>query len=220
MVQRIIHHTYHKHRNFWSKERIISLLQSLALFGVALLFQKVADDYVIETGGTPVGDILLNNIPTIEIDGIIMMSTLIFTGIIIWLSLNKPEYVIFTIKSVALFVTIRAFFISLTHLWVHPDQLVFQPDEIGFYLYDLLYNTRNDFFFSGHTGIPFLMFLVFYKELFWRRLFLGTSLLFGTFVILGHMHYSIDVFAAPFMTYSIFSIAKYIFEKDYLLTQK
>lgn len=64
------------------------------------------------------------------------------------------------------------------------------------------------------------MFLIYYREPFWRHVFLATSILFGSFVLIGHMHYSIDVFAAPFMTYSIFSIAKYIFERDYHLIQE
>ena len=220
MFSAAIHHTFKKHKNFWNQERLISLIWTVILLGIALSFQKFADNYVIETGGTVVGDILLNNIPTLDIDGLIMMSTLLFTATIFILGVIKPEYVLFTTKSLALFVTIRAFFITLTHLGIHPDQLVFNQHNIFFSLYDLFYNTRNDFFFSGHTGIPFLMFLIFYREKFWRLIFLVTSFLFGTFVIVAHMHYSIDVFAAPFMTYSIFSIARYVFSKDFKLLEK
>lgn len=116
MIQLGLHSIYRKHKSFWNKKRIASLIQSLVLFGLALIFQKVADDYVMETNGTPVGDILLNNIPSIPIHGTIMVSTLIYTAVVISLHITRPGYIIFTIKSVALFVTIRAFFISLTHL--------------------------------------------------------------------------------------------------------
>jgi hypothetical protein len=217
MVHRIAQSTYHKHKYFWNRERIISLIWTFLIFGIALTFQKFADEYVIETGGTVVGDILLNNIPALDIDGLIISSTLIFTFVTILLGLAKPEYILFSLKSVALFVTIRAFFITLTHLGIHPDQIVLADHNIGFFLYDILYNTKNDFFFSGHTGIPFLMFLIYYREPFWRHIFLATSCLFGAFVLIGHMHYSIDVFAAPFMTYSIFSIARVIFARDFSL---
>jgi hypothetical protein len=37
---------------------------------------------------------------------------------------------------------------------------------------------------------------------------------FGLSVLIAHIHYSIDVFAAPFMAYSIFSLARYFFKKD------
>jgi len=36
-------------------------------------------------------------------------------------------------------------------------------------------------------------------------------------VLLGHIHYSIDVFSALFITYGIFVIAKKVFARDYLL---
>ncbi len=215
----VVHHTYREHKGFWNRERVISLVWTLVLFGIALTFQKFADNYVMSTGGTVVGDLLLSHIPTLDIDGIIIISTLLFTATTIILGIIKPQYILFMIKSLALFVMIRAFFITLTHLGINPDQLVFNQHSIGFYFYDLLYNTKNDFFFSGHTGIPFLMFLIFYRERFWRWIFLGTSFLFGSFVIVAHMHYSIDVFAAPFMTYSIFSIARYVFERDYSLLE-
>lgn len=215
----IFHHTFHHHKAFWNRERLLSLLWAFIFFWVALTFQKYSDNYVIERGGTIVWDLILDNIPTLDIDGIIMISTLFFTLVVIILGVLRPQYVIFGMKSLALFVSIRAFFITLTHLGVQPNQLVFSNHAVGYYLYDLLYNTKNDFFFSGHTGVPFLVSLIFYREKFWHRIFLGTSLLFGTFVLIGHMHYSIDVFAAPFMTYTIFCIARSIFPKDYEVTQ-
>lgn len=166
-----------------------------------------------------VQDIILSNIQALPIEGLIIFTTLLFTFVVIFLVILKPQYMLFLIKALSLFVITRAFFIMLTHLGAHPDQLVFSEESIGFFLYDLLYNTRNDFFFSGHTGIPFLMFLIFYRERFWRYTFLFTSITFGCFVLIGHMHYSIDVFAAPFMTYSIFSIAKVLARKDYHLIE-
>jgi membrane-associated phospholipid phosphatase len=38
-------------------------------------------------------------------------------------------------------------------------------------------------------------------------------------VIVGHLHYSIDVFSAYFIAFGIFEIAKKIFKKEYGLTQ-
>jgi hypothetical protein len=37
-------------------------------------------------------------------------------------------------------------------------------------------------------------------------------------VLFAHVHYSIDVFASPFMTYGIFTIAKTLFPQDYKTT--
>jgi membrane-associated phospholipid phosphatase len=72
----------------------------------------------------------------------------------------------------------------------------------------------GDLFFSGHTGLPFLMALIFWNHPRLRYTFIAASLIFGTSAILGHYHYSIDVFAAYFITYSIFHIARTMFRSD------
>jgi hypothetical protein len=204
-----------KHYNFWNKNNFFSLYLSGLLFAVALFIQTIADYYVGNLSGTPVNDIILSNLPTLDIDSLIIISTFIVTFSVIYLFATKPQYLNFGIKAVSIFIIVRSFFISLTHLGASPDQLQFNPNSIGYWLYNVLYNTRGDFFFSGHTGIPFLMALIFWSEKKWRVFFLIFSLLSGAGVLLAHIHYSIDVFAAPFMSFGIFAIAKKLFKKDY-----
>jgi len=43
------------------------------------------------------------------------------------------------------------------------------------------------------------------------------AIFFGVVVLLGHIHYSIDVFSAFFITYSIFHMAKYLFKNEFKL---
>lgn len=66
----------------------------------------------------------------------------------------------------------------------------------------------NDLFFSAHTGLPFLLALEFWDNKILRYIFLLSSLGGATLVFLGHIHYSIDVLAAFFITYSVFQITK------------
>jgi hypothetical protein len=76
-------------------------------------------------------------------------------------------------------------------------------------------NLQAGYFLSAHTGLPFLLGLIFWDEHLWRYLFFVISVLFGISVLFAHVHYSIDVFAAPFMTYSIFKMAEYLFSDEY-----
>jgi hypothetical protein len=207
------------HKNFWTKANRNSMLTSSGFFIVALIIQKIADNYVLKIKGTVVDDMILNNLPTVDLDFFIIQGALIITFLGLFLLVYKPKYFCFGLKAFSLFIIIRSFLISLTHLGVSPDQLVLDINSIGFGLYNILYNTTNDFFFSGHTGMPFLMALVFCPEKFWRYTFFTASAVMGTSVLLAHMHYSIDVFAAPFITYSIFALTRQIFKKDFQISR-
>lgn len=213
-----MHQIYLNQKKFWQSIGWQSLLSGFLFFVLAILVQHVAYNYIDNRASvTPVGDLLLDNLPIINLDIFIVQGSLILTLIIVYLFLIKPKYFLFSIKSLALFLIIRSFFISLTHLGVNLHQLTLNIDGVGFGIYDFLYNSKNDFFFSGHVGVTFLYALILWKETFWRNLFLIFSFIMGISMIFGHMHYSIDIFAAPFITYSIFSIAKKVFTKDFKL---
>jgi membrane-associated phospholipid phosphatase len=61
------------------------------------------------------------------------------------------------------------------------------------------------------------MALIFWREKGLRYLFILWSVYMGIVVLLGHLHYSIDVASAYFITYSIFCIAVWLFPKDHKL---
>lgn len=184
-------------------------------FIFAMCIQKLANNYVDRSSTTPVGDIFLDNLPTVNLDFLIVQGVLIISLVLVILLLANPKYLPFTFKASAVFLIIRSFFISLTHLGVNLHQISLNANSAGFGIYDFLFNSKNDFFFSGHVGVPFLLGLIFWKEKFWRYFFFITSFIFGVTMILSHMHYSIDVFASPFITYGIFIISKKLFKKDF-----
>ena len=219
-MTRLLNKIYLRHKNFWIKDNFLSALISGLFLLLALLAQSYANNYVDYVASTPVGDMLLDNLPTINVGFFVVEGVLIFTLIIVFLFLAFPKYIAFTLKTLALFIIIRSFFVSLTHLGVNPNQLTLNPESIGFNIYNFFYSAKTDFFFSGHTGVPFLFALIFWKEKFWRYFFFIASFIFGASMLLAHMHYSIDVFAAPFITYSVFMLAKHLFKGDFKLTSQ
>jgi hypothetical protein len=50
-----------------------------------------------------------------------------------------------------------------------------------------------------------------------RYFYLASTIFFATVVLLGHYHYSIDVFAALFISYGTYQIALWLFPRDYAL---
>ena len=65
----------------------------------------------------------------------------------------------------------------------------------------------KDLFYSGHTGNMFLFFLCLQHK--WDKIIaLAASFIVAILVMVQHIHYSIDVFAAFFFTYFIYLGAK------------
>jgi membrane-associated phospholipid phosphatase len=125
----------------------------------------------------------------------------------------------FVMKSVALFTLIRSVFVSLTHISPFPTRALINSPFFNKEVFSGIF-TGNDLFFSGHTGIPFLLALIFWENKILRIFFLSFSVLFAIVVLLGHFHYSIDVLSAYFITFSIFHICQFLFKKDWQLFLK
>ncbi len=204
------------YRAFFTKDRVRSLLVALVLFGLAVVFQFYASAYSNRVPSNAVPDLILGALPVVNLNAIIVEGALAAIAGSIALLLAKPKYLIFALKAAAIFIATRAVFVSVTHLGIYPGQA--GPDPTGFF--DGIYTglgLEAGFFFSGHTGLTFLMGLVFWDEKFWRYVYFGLSVLFGISVLFAHVHYSIDVLAAPYITYTIFKISQYFFKEDYAL---
>ncbi len=70
----------------------------------------------------------------------------------------------------------------------------------------------RDLFFSGHTSTMFLFFLT-AKSKKMKILFLICTILIAFLVLVQHVHYTIDVLAAPFFAYTSYRISRLINKK-------
>lgn len=192
-----------KNKNF-----IISFFSSLFFLFISLIINFYAGTYATERASNSVTDLILSNIRVFDVDGFFIYGSLILVLFIIFICIVKPEKAPFTVKSIALFVIIRSVFITLTHLGPFPSQIIINSDLLS------KLSFGADLFFSGHTGLPFLLALIFWNNKWIRYTFLFLSLMFAIVVLLAHLHYSIDVLSAFFITYTIYQIALYIFKKD------
>lgn len=190
-----------------SRTQWIASVQSVLFFGLAIgVIQPFSLKFATEVASNPVSDIILSNIPVFDVDLIFVYGMLLLIGFIAILCAHHPRRIPFMLNSLSLFIIIRCIFISLTH--VGPF-LPHTSTEFGPLITHLFFGA--DFFFSGHTGAPFLMALMYWREKLLRIVFLLWSVVFATIVLLGHLHYSIDVAAAYFITYSIYHLAVQFF---------
>ena len=188
-----------------------SILLSLLTFAASLIVVFYAIGYATENVSNHVEDIVLSNIPIYDVDGLFVYGTAFFVLLGVLLLIAHPKRIPFALHTLALFYFIRSAFISLTHLGPFPGSVI---DSFDFGTLAGRMLTGGDLFFSGRTGLPFLMALMFWREKNIRYIFLIGSIYFGTIVLLGHLHYSIDVASAFFITYGIFHIAEWLFPKD------
>lgn len=203
-------------RKFWTREERRSLYEGIAFIAIAIVIQIFAGQYSARraVGANFANDVLLDNLPAFNFDSVIVGGGIAFWVLASWLLALRPKKLLFGMKAIALFIITRAFFFSLTHLGAYPRGIPPGVDNLGWSFYSLL-TFQGNFFFSGHTGFPFLMALIFWDDDFWRPFFIAASVAFGASVLLAHVHYSIDVFAAPFIVYGIYGIARHAFRKDY-----
>ncbi len=194
--------------HFKDKDFTFSVIIAFLLFAVSFGVNFLAGTYASNVASNPVTDIILSNTRVYDVDFLFTYGMFMVWIPVIFLCLKHPRRIPFVLKSIAIFILIRSVFISLTHIAIFPTHV---DVTSGF---NSIMNFTGDLFFSGHTGLPFLMSLVFWQYKNLRYYFIACSLFFGTVVLLGHVHYSIDVFGAFFITYSIFHIAEFLFKKD------
>lgn len=199
---------------FRNNEFLYRLATALGFLVVSLVLSNYAGHYASRSGGNAVNDLILDFLPTYNVSIIHVYIALTFWLCISGYIASKPALAPYICKTLALFALIRSIFICLTHLGEPANQL-FIPD--GF---SSLLLFKGDLFFSGHVGGPFLMMLLCWDNFTIRILSLCASLFFAATVLIGHIHYSIDVFAAPFITYSIYQLSLFLFSRDYELSQQ
>lgn len=158
------------------------------------------------------GDLILNEIPTYNLEFLFFWGIYaINLAIVLYMFFVEPEMAPFAMKTFGLLLFIRSGFLVLTFMGP-PQGFYFQNGfQFGNILKDMFF--INDLFFSGHTATPFLGFLIFRKKWWFRWFMLLSSLVMGVTVMVMHVHYSIDVFSAFFITYSIYALSNHIFNK-------
>lgn len=189
-----------------------AIVLSLLFFLLAGIAYTAAGDYLLDhaknTAVSP--DAILDSIGPYNLSFIFIwlflaVNLVYFAYPIIY----RTKEIAYTINMFSLFVIVRSAFIMFTHLRPPADAIhAVYPWFLQFL------NYSNDLFFSGHTGVPFLGFLIFsrYNKTIAYAM-LASSIILGITVLLMHVHYSIDVFSAYFITYGIYVIGNKLFKK-------
>jgi len=197
----------------WKKE-VLNYKYSIGLSILFILFANslygLAGIYVDKQNSNYVSDIILDNIPTINLSFLFSWGiTIIVIVLLVYPLMFKPHLFHVTLNQLSILILIRSFFVTLTHLSVPPDAVFSHLPRI----FDFV-TFNNDLFFSGHVAVAFLGYLLFRKENnFLKCFFLISTIMMVLTVLFMHVHYSIDVFAAFFITYGSYKIGGSLFKR-------
>lgn len=155
--------------------------------------------------GINIHDILLSGLPAKDCSEIIFILIWSCVGLATIRFLNSPMlFLLFLWSYVALCIT-RILTITLVPLNA-PEGLIPLRDPLSNYFYGQIFITK-DLFYSGHTATLFLIYLCLEKKN--DKLFvLFSTGIVGLLLLIQHVHYSMDVLAAPFFAYFNYYCAK------------
>ncbi len=184
----------------------IELTVTAAMFGAVLLAVPRFLAWNEARPGVVLADPILARLPVLDVSWPIFV--IFYGGLTLALMdlVPRPWRLLAGLRAYALLMTFR-----MVGMWVTP----LSPDPANIPLRDPFVELiasggqvfTKDLFFSGHTSTAALFALVALHPLRKRVLYVGTALV-GLLVLLQAVHYSVDVFAAPFFALGAWRLGK------------
>lgn len=194
-----------------SKKNRVEIIITVVILAATMLSFSQFLQFIEQREGVAFQDPLLNTFNPINLTWLIF--ALIYLSIILFLItfLKKPYKLMVALQAYGLMVIIRIIAMYLTPFEA-PEKLILLNDPFV-QLFGQGAVLTKDLFFSGHTATLFLLFLLAENKAL-KITFLIFTIIVGTAVLLQHVHYSIDVFMAPFVAYSALKLVLYFHNKN------
>jgi hypothetical protein len=190
------------------RSRLIAVIILVPIFALSLPFFF---KYVEKRNGVVLNDLLLAQIPPHN------LSVLIFTIIwgmilfILYRSLYNPSILITYCFTLAVVTVVRVTCIYLVPL-NPPVGLIPLSDPLSGIFYGEA-NITRDLFFSGHTATLVTIFLCL-KTKTDRKIGLAAVIILAISLLVQHIHYTIDILAAPVITYWCYCLTRFFLYKE------
>jgi len=192
-----------------SKFRLALYISTITIALVLAVFTSFLQ--VIENrDGVVIHDPFLNILSPINLTWFTF--ALIYGGVIIAVIylINNPKLLVLTFFTYSVLVLLRIFAMYFLPLNPPTDMIALKDPFVDFFGGGK--TLTKDLFFSGHTSLMFMLFLII-KEKKLKRMFFYSTFLVGFSVLLQHVHYTIDVIVAPVFAYISYQIGIYLFNR-------
>lgn len=188
---------------FNNKRNRTEFILTVVLLAILMISFSKFLQFLENRKGVVLPDPLLNLFSPVNLTWLTFI--LIYLSIIIFLIsvIKDPLKLMTALQAYGLMVLIRTIAMYLVPL--EPPETLLLLNDPFVQLFGKGEILTKDLFFSGHTATLFLLFLL-TKNKILKIIFLMSAVTVGIAVLLQHVHYSIDVFIAPFIAYSAFKI--------------
>src|SRR6202171_38668 len=159
---------------FGNRAYVRSVCEGAVFLAASTIAIIAAVTYATVHASNYVTDLVLRRLGPCNVRSLCICGT--FTAFAIPASLLawRPNRLPFALKAMALFLLVRAVFVTLTHMAPSPVD----PEKPAPFFNSIFYG--SDLFFSGHTGLPVLVALAFWHIPPSRPFYLAPAAVFGT----------------------------------------
>jgi hypothetical protein len=192
--------------NSLRKKVIIGLI----ILIVILIYFPIFFQAIEKRNGFTMNDWLVEKLPAVNLSIIIFFIIWSTTLLTIVRFFQHPEIFVLFLYSFIFLSVSRFITISLVPL-NPPQGLIPLIDPVTNSFYGKTFITK-DLFYSGHTSSQFLMFLCLQKKSD-KIITLWSTAIVGILVLFQHVHYTLDILAAPLFAYLVYRLAKIVIDK-------
>lgn len=189
-------------------------LQLGSVFAVIILFSWGIPGffrYIQQRNGFMLGDPVLGHLPAMDLSvycfGILYVSVI---ATVLYL-LARPDRMIIGLVGYLIMLSLRLLMIYLVPL-DPPSKIIPLRDPFIDNLFYVNMHITKDLFFSGHISTMFILYLGVESPRL-RYFFLTGCVLMGIMLLLQHVHYTLDIVAAPLFAWIAYRSAELIHKK-------
>lgn len=184
------------------KKNKIEFLLTIIFLTISLLSLTNFLQYAESRNGAVLDDPVLRLFDPIDLTWFTF--SLIYVSLIIAIAslIKYPKRLVFTFQVYVLLIASRI--LSMYLLPLNPPTGIIVLDDPFVQIFGTGEILTKDLFFSGHTATLFLLFLVSADKRL-KSVFIIFTFLVASSVIIQHVHYTIDVIAAPVYAYSCYT---------------
>jgi hypothetical protein len=181
------------------------ILSSLSLLALGFFMPYFFSEVIADKKGFLLNDFILDHLKAMDWSWTIF--TLIYSCVLLTLVTNykNPLVIAQGMATYSIVTWLRMLTIYLFTLEAPKDLIFLKDPFLSFIVYPAYF--VKDLFFSGHIS-SMVVFVLIEPNRRLRWIKIGATVAVGVLILVQHIHYTLDVVAAPFFTYAVYRVIR------------